>query len=43
MNNKKRKNWDFHEIKVTNNTINFYHRLKKYFNTAERFSETTCI
>ena len=41
MNNKKRKNWDFYEIKVENKMRNFNHRLKKYFNicTDEGFSE----
>ena len=42
VNNKKRKNWDFYEIKVENKRLNFHYRLKKYCNmfTAERFSET---
>ena len=41
MNNKKRKNWDFYEIKVENKMRNFNHRLKKCFNicTDEGFSE----
>ena len=41
MNNNKRNNWDFYEIKVENKRRNFHHRLKKHNNkfTAERFSE----
>ena len=31
MNDKKRKNWNFYEIKVENKRRNFHHRLKKYF------------
>ena len=41
MSNKKRKNWDFYEIKVENKRRNFHHKLKKYISkfTAEGFSE----
>ena len=41
MNNKKRKNWDFYEIKVKNKRLNFYYRLKKYCNmfTADGFQK----
>ena len=41
MSNKKRKNWDFYEIKVENKRRNFHHKLKQYFSkfTAEGFSE----
>ena len=31
MNNKKRKNWDFYEIRVENKRCNFPQRLNKYF------------
>ena len=40
MNDKKRKNWNFYEIKVENKRRNFHHRLKKYTFSAEIFSET---
>ena len=31
MNNKKKKNWYFYEIRVKNKRRNFHHRLKKCF------------
>ena len=31
MNNKKRKDWNFYEIRVENKRRSFHHRLKKYF------------
>ena len=31
MNNKKKKNWDFYEMRVENRRRNFHYRLKKYF------------
>ena len=43
MNNKKRKNWGFYEIKFENKGCNFQHRLKNYCKTFtdEGFAEKT--
>ena len=43
MNNKKRKNWGFYEIKFDNKGCNFQHRLKNYCKTFtdEGFAEKT--